>query len=66
MMGEANLRGTFEERKAQAIAEGRSHAKRKFGRFYGGGGGFFSTDGHRNSGIYNSKKGGYTAPKRGK
>ena len=26
-MGQAKLRGTFEERKAQAIAAGRSHAK---------------------------------------
>ena len=28
-MGQAKLRGTFEERKAQAIAAGRSHAKVK-------------------------------------
>ena len=50
-MGEAKLRGSFDERKAQAIAAGRSHAKRKFEKFYGGLG-YFATDGHRNSSIY--------------
>ena len=60
-MGEAKLRGSFEVRLAQAIAGGRIKKK-----FRNASGGYFSTDGHRNSGIYTRKKGGYTKPKRGK
>ena len=49
-MGQAKLRGSFEQRRAFAIAAGRTGNK---SNFYDGGGYFMG--GHRNSGFYGRK-----------
>ena len=49
-MGEARLRGSFEERKAYAIG-----ALRIKNKYRNSSGGYFATGGHRNSGIPSRK-----------
>lgn len=60
-MGEAKLRGSFEERREQAL-----YARRTKRRRYAADNFNMYADGHRNSGIYNSRVGGYTPPKKKK
>jgi len=52
-MGEARLRGDFEERKSQAIAQGRK--KISFPHLGSFGVNYSMTGGHRNSSIYGRK-----------
>lgn len=50
-MGQAKLRGDFEDRKTQAIAQGRKKAQFPLRA----GGGYYMTGGHRNSGSFGRK-----------
>ena len=52
-MGEAKLRGTFEERKAEAYASGRG--KDELWKQFGPHRDYFLVGGKRNSGYYNRK-----------